>query len=110
MISENEIIGYNRSSHEIILTDEGIKKIENLSQSLPLDGKPFVLRINGEDIYEGWFWSPVSSIHCSEIVIQTRVRNNIIQITTGYPESQFQGEDPRNNSTILTHLHLSENL
>jgi len=104
VISENEISFYNRSSHEIILTDEGTRMIENLSLSVPMDGIPFVLRVNGENLYWGWFWSPASSISCSEVVIQTLVRDNTIQIVTGYPESHFQGEDPRNNSKLLNYL------
>lgn len=104
VISEKDIIAYNRSSHEIILTDEGIGRIENLSLSVPMDGIPFVLRVNGEDLYWGWFWSPASSIPCSEVVLQTFVRDNTIQIVTGYPESHFQGEDPRNNPTVLNYF------
>jgi hypothetical protein len=104
VISEKEIIFYNTSSHEIILTEEGSRRIKNLSLNLPMDGKSFVLRINDKEIYRGWFWSPISSIPCSEIVIQTNVRDNTIQIITGYPQSNFQGEDPRNNPTLLNYF------
>lgn len=104
VVSEKEINFYNTSSHEIILTYEGTRRIENLNLNVPMDGTPFVLRVNGEDLYWGWFWSPASSISCSEVVIQTLVRDNTIQIVTGYPESHFKGEDPRNNSKLLNQL------
>ena len=104
VISDREIIVYNGSSHEIILTEKGTTKIENLSSRVSLDGIAFVLRIKGENIYGGMFWSPISSLPCSEVVIQTLVRNNSIQIAAGYPHSAFQGEDPRNNSTIFNYF------
>ena len=110
VISEREIIVYNGSSHEIILTEEGTKRIEDLSSSVPLDGTRFVLRIKGEDIYGGLFWSPISSLPCSEVVIQTLVRDNTIQIEAGYPHSDFQGEDPRGNSKVFNYFMSVEKL
>jgi len=104
VISQNHIIVYNSSSYEIILTDEGTKRIENQSLSVPTDGTPIVLRINNNDIYHGWFWSPTSSLSSSEVIIQTLVIDKTIQIALGYPQSHFQGEDPRNNSTLLNYF------
>jgi hypothetical protein len=104
VISQNQIIVYNSSSHEILLTDEGRKRIENQSLSVSTEGTPFVLRINNNDIYQGWFWSPTSSVSSSEVVIQTLVKNNTIQIVLGYPQSHFQGEDPRNNATVINYF------
>lgn len=104
VISEKEIVVYNGSSHEIKLTEEGTKRIEDLSPRLLLDGTRFVLRIKGEDIYQGWFWSPISSLPCSEVVIQTLVRDNTLQIEAGYPHSYFQGEDPRSNSQVFNYF------
>ena len=104
VISDGDIIFYNGSSHEIRLTEEGAQKIEELSMRVPLNGTRFVMKIKGEDIYDGWFWSPISSLPCSGIVIETLVRNNTIRIETGYPSSYFQGEDPRSNPKILDYF------
>jgi len=104
VISEKEIVVYNGSSHEIILTEKGTKRIEDLSPRVPLDGTRFVLRIKGENIYGGWFWSPISSMACSEVVLQTIVTHNTIKIEAGYPHSAFQGEDPRNNPKIFNYF------
>jgi len=104
VISDGDIIYYNGSSHEIRLTEEGAQKIEELSMRVPLNGTRFVMKIKGEDIYDGWFWSPISSLSCSGIVIETLVRNNTIRIETGYPSSYFQGEDPRSNPKIFDHF------
>ena len=104
ILSDGDIITYDGGSHEITLSEGGIGKIEELSSRVPLNGTRFVLRIKGEDIYEGWFWSPISSLPCSGIVIETLVRNNTIKIEAGYPSSHFQGEDPRNNPRVFDYF------
>ena len=104
VISEEDIIWYNRTSHEIKLTESGVKKIEDLQVSL--HGSPFEVKINGETIYNGYFVTPISSISVppSEVVIETLVQNNIIKIQMDYPPSQFVGEDPRNNPKIFDYF------
>ena len=103
-ISDEDIVWYNRTSHEIKLTEEGVKKIEGLQVSLY--GSPFVTEISGEKIYSGYFVTPISSISQppSEVVIETLVQNNTIKIQIGYPPSQFAAEDPRNNPKIFDHF------
>ena len=105
IISEKEIIVYDGGLHEITLTEEGIKRIEDLIQILPFNGTRFVLRIRGEEMYRGWFFSPTSSLPCSEVVILTFIQDNTIQIDAGYPSpSNFQGEDPRSNSKVFDYF------
>ncbi len=104
VISEEDIVWYNRTSHEIRLTELGVKKIEDLQVSLY--GSPFVVKINGETIYNGYFVTPISSISVppSEVVIETLVQNNIMKIQMGYPPSEFGGEDPRNKPKIFDYF------
>ena len=104
VISDGDIIYYNGSSHEIKLTEAGAKEIEKLSMRVPLNGTRFVMRIKGEDVYDGCFWSPISSLPCSGVVIETLVRNNTIRIEAGYPPSYFQGEDPRSNPEVFSYF------
>jgi hypothetical protein len=106
VISGEDIVSYAKSVHEVKLTEEGATKIEQLSLKVPVDGTKFVIKINGQEIYRGWFWSPVSSISCSGVVIETLVRNNTIRIETGYPSFHFQGEDPRNNPDLLNYFQV----
>jgi len=102
VISDKEIISYNKTSHEIRLTEEGVRKIEALSFGVPMYGKPFVIKLDGRGIYNGSFWSPISSVSASGIVIDTFVQDNTIRIEAGYPSSEFfKGIDPRNNSEIF---------
>jgi hypothetical protein len=102
VISDLEIVSYNKTSHEIKLTDAGVERIEGLQ--VPLNGAGFVIRVEGEEIYRGAFWSPISSLPYHGVVIETLVTNNSVKIEAGYPSSQFQGEDPRDNPKVLDYL------
>ncbi len=101
VISDEDIVWYNKTSHEIELTEGGVEKIEALHVSLY--GSPFVVKINGEEIYNGSFVTPISSIPVppSEVVIETLVQDNIIKMQRGYPASQFGDQDSRNNPKIF---------
>ena len=105
VVSDEDIVYYTKASHEVKLTEEGAKKIDKFSLTVPLNGTKFMIKINGKEISGEWFWSPISSIPCSGLVIETLVRNETIKIETGYPSSHFQGEDPRNNSSIFNYFH-----
>jgi hypothetical protein len=104
VISDEDIVWYSRATHEIRLTELGVGKIEGLQVSV--FGSPFVIKINGEKIYNGSFVTPISSIPPppSEVVIETLVQNNTIKIQMGYPPSQFGAEDPRNNPKIFDYF------
>jgi hypothetical protein len=102
VISDMEIISYNRTSHEIKLTEAGVAKIEGLQ--VPLNGTGFVVKVEGEEIYLGAFWSPISSLPYHGVVIETVVTDNSVKIEAGYPSSHFQGEDPRDNPKIFDYL------
>ena len=102
VISDIEIVSYNKTSHEIKLTDAGAAKIEGIH--VPLNGTDFVIKVEGEEIYRGAFWSPISSIPYHGPLIETLVTDNTVKIQAGYPPSQFQGEDPRDNPKIFDYL------
>jgi len=102
VISDMEIISYNKTSHEIELTDAGVAKIESIE--VPMNGTGFVVKVGGEEVYRGAFWSPISSFSYHGVVIETLVTNNSVKIEAGYPPSQFQGEDPRDNPKVFDYL------
>jgi len=102
VISDNDIIWYNKTSHEIKLTGEGIEKIAALRMSA--HGEPFAVKLDNRVIYTGSFWSMVSSVSSSGVVIMAH-GNNIIKIYTGYPAPDFfVGVDPRNDNEIFDHF------
>ena len=104
VISDRDIVFYNKSSHEIKLTEEGVQKVKALE--IPVYGLPFVLKVDGKEIYGGSFWTPISSVPSSGIVIEVfQIKDNIISLEKGYPTSEFfRGPDPRNNSQVFDYL------
>ena len=103
VISDKDILLYNKSSHEIKLTGEGCEKIKALK--VPVSGKSFVVKLNSVKIYNGSFWTSISSLSYSGIVINTLIQNNSIKIELGYPTSQFYiGIDLRNQPEIFDHF------
>ena len=104
VISDKDIIFYNKTSHEVKLTEEGVKKVKALR--VPVSGRPFVIKLDGEEIYGGSFWISFSSLAYSGIVIDTlMIENNTIKIEKGYPSSEFfEGVDPRDNSEIFDYF------
>lgn len=104
VITDEDVVWYNKSSHEMKLTEEGLGKLEALTVSVY--GTPFVIKLNGKEVYHGSFWTPMSSVSCNGIVIEIfRDQNTIVEIQRGYPSSEFfVGTDPRNNSEMLRYF------
>jgi hypothetical protein len=62
---------------------------------------------NGQAMYWGAFWTPLSSMLFDGITILNLLpsEGSSVRIQLGYPsESHFTGEDPRSNPTILRAL------
>jgi len=95
VISDEDIVWYDGNTYEIKLTDEGIKGIQALK--VGVYGEPFVIKINGEEIYNGSFWTPISSIPYHGIVIEIPFNTNstTIKLEKGYPLEYFQGARPQ---------------
>ncbi len=112
VLSDEDIISYNKNTHEIRLTESGINKINSYSESERpstshgLYQKPFVVKLNGEELYEGAFWSGVSSLAYSGIVItDVLVLKDSLKIEAGYTgPGAFEGPDPRNNPALFDYF------
>lgn len=101
VISDNDIIWYNKTSHEIKLTGEGIEKIAALRMSA--HGEPFAVKLDNRVIYTGSFWTPFSSIPYSGVVILNfPIYNNVYEISAGY--HAFVSIDPRNDNEVFDHF------
>ena len=79
-----------------------------LEEGLQVAGIPFVIVSRGERIYAGAFWSMLSSQSFDGVVIMDPVfltESNTIQITLGYPGSDFfTSTDPRANAQLMDAL------
>lgn len=122
VLSDQHIEGYYWESHAIELNEEGIEKWNSY---ITYDGIPkiqetlhqrdFVLKVKGEEIYRGKFYSMVSSMSYEGVVILDSLIKldediNTIVIQHGYPSPSIDtGEDPRNNQKLYDYLE-SKNL
>jgi hypothetical protein len=73
---------------------------------VPVHGAPLVAKLSGEEVYNGSFWPPISSVPYYGIVIEIfRDNNTIVEIQRGYPSTEFfAGIDLRNNSELLEYF------
>jgi len=99
VLSEHHIEVYHKDTHTIELNEEGIGKWNSYMtyETIPklkdtLFSRDFVLKIGGEEIYRGKFYSAASSTNYSGVVIMDALVslnevNNAIRIEFGYPTS-----------------------
>ena len=117
VLSEHHIEVYYEDTHNIELNEEGIQKWNSYmtwetipKQTESLHSRDFVLKIKGEEIYRGKFYSMVSSISYSGVVVMDALieldsDHNTIRIEFGYPTPAFaEGEDPRNAPEVIDFL------
>ncbi|MEM3385505.1 MAG: hypothetical protein QXE78_08265 [Nitrososphaeria archaeon] len=106
VFSDKDIIFYNRTSHQIKLSKEGLDRIKKMN----LYHKLFVAKLYGKEIYKGAFWSEIDSISFSGIVmidilaVQHGLTDNL-RIEPCYPYIEFcDGKDLRNNSELFDYF------
>ena len=105
LLTMDDIESYDTVNHIINLK----KSKDNLDFPSPrVFGQMFVVLVDKNPKYCGFFWSIMSSVPCNWIFIEDPIELNgltkyQIQINAGYPNfSHFHGNDPRNNSIILS--------
>jgi hypothetical protein len=108
IISADDIVSYDQSSHVIELTPKAYSRIQGLfTLPVKVHGIPFVVCVGEERIYSGAFMTPVSSIALDGVVISQPFgsEERTIQINLGYPGSvAFNGIDPRADPRIIKSL------
>jgi hypothetical protein len=61
VISDADVLSYNWTSQEIALTDNASQRLMQQGDNLYSFADGFVIKINGEDLYQGVFRSPIMS-------------------------------------------------
>ncbi len=117
LISDKDIKIYNKKEHKILLNEQGIAKWNSLinydttvNPARPvMEGglyqKEFIIKLDDELIYEGKFWSLLSSASFSGIVIIDAVMpvdstGHWIEIDNGYP-APISDVDLRSDSRVF---------
>lgn len=107
ILTIDDIVTYDKSSHEIELTAAGYERIHGFQ--VPTSGRAFAVSVNGEPIYTGAFWTLLSSQSFDGIVILVDpievAKEPTVQIQLGYPGPDFfRGDDPRSDPRVLQAL------
>ena len=119
LITADEIVSYNWSTHTITLKPDVRKNLAKKLRGGLVKGEPFIVAVGGKKTYEGTFTSLLSSASFSSVVIvldesaylPTSLEQNQVRIGLGYPgKVAFKGEDPRNDARIETALKESGKL
>jgi hypothetical protein len=61
LISDADVLSYNWTSQEITLTEGASKRLMQMGENLYSFTDGFVIKIDGEEIYQGVFRSPIMS-------------------------------------------------
>ena len=105
VISDREVVSYNRTSHQIRLTDEGVERVKKMD----LYHKTFVAKLSGKELYNGSFWSDMDSIPYKgvaiiDIALIQRGFTNTLRIDPCYPPTFCSDVDPRDNLELLEYF------
>jgi len=105
VISDRDIVSYNRTSHQIKLNEEGVERVKKMD----LYHKSFVLKLSGREMYNGSFWSdidsmPYTGVAILDILAIQRGLTDTLRIEPCYPPSFCQDLDPRENSELLVYF------
>lgn len=103
ILTDKEIERYNWEKQTFYIKD-GISLEQKLEGKVPVEGKPFVLTVDGEKIYLGCFWNLLSSLYYLDIpmissIWSGKVNNNKYHIQYGAEE-----QDPRDDRKIYSVL------
>jgi hypothetical protein len=110
IISDEDMRYYNKTSHEIKLTPEGVEKIKMhvSGDSVPpraggIYGERFVAKLDGDELYDGIFHSAVSSyLYSNEILLgDVLMLDDTVSIELS---GIFTRTDLRNNPCLLNYL------
>ena len=105
VITIDDIVRYEKETHSMELTPSAYERL--MQMGVPVNGRPFVICLDGKPVYAGAFWVFWSSLSFDGVVIMlpALMDSTTVQIELGYPGSDFfQGKDPRNNKKIFRSL------
>lgn len=97
-LNKTDIKSFDWKSKKILLNDNGIEKLDKLE--VPLRGLAFVLKINGNDVYGGWFWNKFSSHGCDRVWTWQNPREKSLNLKFGLVGFKC-GKDPRTDESLI---------
>lgn len=114
IFSEDDIALYDASTQTFTFTPEGAKKMKRYQPSLQIDTglykKAFVVKLGSEEIYKGKFWTGLSSLSESGIVMldvaMVGPDYNTLTVSGGYPAAEFEEDNGKsiNDPRLIEHF------
>ncbi|MGD9201093.1 MAG: hypothetical protein PVI26_05995 [Chitinispirillia bacterium] len=108
IISYSEIISYDTTTHflDLALTQASLR---SRLGSIPVNGKSFLVTLDSEKMYVGWFWVMYSSFSSPDVTIHLDLFNpsstsRKIQIRFEPTVHNPSAKDPRKNRKIFNRL------
>lgn len=112
LLTMEDVLRYQPENYELTLTDDAVSRLGR--RGVPLGGLPFVLVAQGERVYMGAFWTPISSLSYSGTAAMLSLEEDAVTLRfdLGYPASPelFEGVDLRNDARILKAFSDAEKL
>ena len=103
IVSMDDVLHYDASAHDLTLTFAAYERLATMD--VPVSGTSFVACVDGDPIYWGAFWTPVSSLSFDGVTIWKPLSGEgspVVQIRMGYPgQMTDEIEDPRNDPAVL---------
>jgi hypothetical protein len=103
LLTTGDLLSYDQEEHAFALTQDACERI--LEPEILY--RRFVVLANGERIYTGAFWTPLSSRSYDGIAILQPLSEDrcILRVDLGYPSHlTYAGKDPRNDERLLMAL------
>ena len=114
LISYEEIKSYAADAHILKVQPAAIDRLKELSGNIPLSGKPFAVVVDGNVVYTGLLWNPISSFSAAYpfIVLDKTEINGTSAFAQGELKIEFRTPPPggatradlRNDSRLLDRL------
>lgn len=113
VLSEHDVKAFHSADNTLELNENGIEKWNSYLtyQTVPklansLFSRDFVMKIEGQEICRGKFWSNVSSASYSGVVITDALfkldsNRNLLKIESGYPSSYMGSLDATTSSELV---------
>lgn len=100
-LQKSDIEKFDWKSSKIVLTNSGIKKLKELQTPLP--GLAFVIRLNEQNVYSGWFWNKASSFGCDRVWTWQDPAGKELILHFGLGSFKC-GVDPRTDKTLIQNI------
>ena len=105
-VKNDDILEYSKSNYQFILTELSFKTIAKLR-----DGTPYAVTVDRQVIYYGIVKPSYSSSMCTGSITMDNVSiNNKITIGLGYPGTNVNIDDHRNNPRLIATLKYQKKL